>query len=67
MTGSDGDRQRVSVAEHREDVVRRLLERGLSPDVIRLLTPELGPTLEAVAATATAPPQASITAPSSTM
>ena len=35
-----GDGRRVSIAEHREDVLRRLLQRGLSPRVLAALLPE---------------------------
>jgi hypothetical protein len=38
-----------SVVGHREDVVRRLLERGLSPQVLRGLVPELGAVIDRVA------------------
>jgi hypothetical protein len=37
-----------SVAEHREDVVRRLLERGLSPRALRSLLPEFGDVVDRV-------------------
>lgn len=40
VTSPDGERHRVSVAEHREDVVRRLLRRGLSPRALSALLPE---------------------------
>lgn len=40
VTSRDGERRRVSIAEHREDVVRRLLQRGLSPRALSALLPE---------------------------
>ncbi|WP_052667239.1 hypothetical protein [Nitriliruptor alkaliphilus] len=40
VTTPSGVRRRVSVAEHREDVVRRLLQRGLSPRLLGALLPE---------------------------
>lgn len=40
VTTPAGERRRVSVAEHREDVVRRLLQRGLSPRLLGALLPE---------------------------
>jgi hypothetical protein len=40
VTTPDGERRRVSMAEHREAVVRRLLQRGLSPRLLRALLPE---------------------------
>jgi hypothetical protein len=39
VTTDEGDRPRASSAEHREDVVRRLLGAGLSPDLLRALLP----------------------------
>lgn len=40
VTTPDGDRRRVSIAEHREEVLRRLLRRGLSPRILNALLPE---------------------------
>lgn len=40
VTTPGGERRRVSMAEHREAVVRRLLQRGLSPRLLRALLPE---------------------------
>jgi hypothetical protein len=37
-----------SFVGHREDVVRRLLERGLSPRVLRSLVPEFGAVIDRV-------------------
>jgi hypothetical protein len=46
----DGVPQRVSVEEHRETVVRRLLARGLSPTTIATLLPDLRPLVQRLAA-----------------
>lgn len=43
---SDEPTDGPTVAEHREDVVRRLLERGLSPRVLRSLLPEFGDVID---------------------
>jgi hypothetical protein len=40
VTTHEGDRERVTTAAHREDVVRRLLASGLSPELLRALVPE---------------------------
>jgi hypothetical protein len=40
VTDHVGGHQRVSSEEHRENVVRRLLAAGLSPDLLRALMPE---------------------------
>lgn len=40
VTSPDGGHRRVSIAEHREDVARRLLQRGLSPRALSALLPE---------------------------
>lgn len=46
VTTPDGDRSRVSMEEHRADVIRRLLERGLSTRVLTALLPEFEPLIE---------------------
>lgn len=38
--------RRVSIADHREDVVRRLLSRGLSPRLLRAILPEFRALIE---------------------
>jgi hypothetical protein len=40
VTTHEGTQERASTAEHREDVVRRLLTAGLSPELLRALVPE---------------------------
>lgn len=42
------DRTRVPVAEHREDVVRRLLLLGITPRLLRALLPEFRPIIDRV-------------------
>ncbi|MEX1162483.1 MAG: hypothetical protein WEB03_02775 [Nitriliruptor sp.] len=51
MPTSDRERPRVGVAEHREDVLRRLLLLGLSPRLLRALLPEFRSTINRLAAT----------------
>jgi hypothetical protein len=46
VTADDGDRERASTEEHREDVVRRLLASGLSPELLRAMLPEFGPLID---------------------
>jgi hypothetical protein len=41
----------IDVHRHREDVVRRLLDRGLSAAVLAQLVPEWHPLIDRVAAT----------------
>ena len=49
--GGDRDHApRASVEEHREDVVRRLLARGLSPTAICALLPDFRPLVQRLAA-----------------
>lgn len=43
VTNHDGTGERVSMAAHREDVLRRLLHRGLSPRVLSTMLPEFRP------------------------
>jgi hypothetical protein len=43
---ADEPTDRPTVAEHREDVVERLLERGLSPQGLRSLLPEFGDVID---------------------
>jgi hypothetical protein len=40
----------IDVHRHREDVVRRLLDRGLTPAVLTQLVPEWHPLIDRVAA-----------------
>lgn len=47
VTGPDERPRRVPVAAHREDVVRRLLDRGLSPSCLATLLPELRHVIDA--------------------
>jgi hypothetical protein len=46
VTADDGGRERVPTEEHREDVVRRLLASGLSPELLRAMLPEFGPLID---------------------
>lgn len=47
--GPEDEEHRVSIEEHRETVVRRLLARGLSPNTVVALLPDFGPVVERVA------------------
>ncbi|MEX1177507.1 MAG: hypothetical protein WEB09_03510 [Nitriliruptor sp.] len=48
MSTIERDRTRVPVAEHREDVVRRLLLLGITPRLLRALLPEFRPIIDRV-------------------
>lgn len=45
VSASEHDPAR-SISAHREDVVRRLLRRGLSPHLLRALLPEFGQVID---------------------